>query len=104
MPMRPTDFLEFLRLLNAHRVEYLLVGGLPSRCMAIPEPPPTWTCGGVAPLLTSIDGVDFDECVDRAVETTVEGVPIAVIGLSDLKLNKRSSGRPKDLADLEALP
>ena len=46
----PPDFREFLRLLNSHRVEYLLIGGL-----------------------------------------------------DDLKVNKKASGRHKDLADLESL-
>jgi hypothetical protein len=27
MPSLPQDFKEFLRLLNSHRVEYLLIGG-----------------------------------------------------------------------------
>ena len=63
---------------------------------------------GVAPLrielLTSIDGVEFDECRRRAVVQDVEGSPIPVIGLDDLKTNKRASGRSKDLADLDYLP
>jgi len=63
---------------------------------------------GVAPLrielLTSIDGVDFDECVVRAVDLDVAGNVIPVIGLDDLKANKLASGRSKDLADLDNLP
>ncbi|HSR51052.1 MAG TPA: hypothetical protein VLV83_09490 [Acidobacteriota bacterium] len=34
----------------------------------------------------------------------VDGVEIALINLEDLKLNKKASGRPKDLDDLQNLP
>ncbi len=63
---------------------------------------------GVAPIrieiLTSIDGVQFDECAARAVTYTVGGQDVPVIGLGDLKVNKAASGRNKDLDDLENLP
>lgn len=63
---------------------------------------------GVAPLrieiLTNIDGVNFDECAARADVHMVDGTPVPVISLSDLKINKRASGRSKDLDDLEHLP
>lgn len=63
---------------------------------------------GVAPLrielLTSIDGVDFSGCAERAMRVDVDGESIPVIGLDDLKVNKRASGRSKDLADLDNLP
>ena len=78
----PQDFSEFLKLLNAHHVEYLLIGG----------------------FAVAIDGVDFDECASRAEIQTFDGNSIPVISLSDLKINKRASGRAKDLDDLENLP
>ena len=63
---------------------------------------------GVAPVrievFTSIAGVEFDECESRAVATTLGEVPVRVIGLADLKTNKRAAGRHQDLADLEHLP
>jgi hypothetical protein len=34
----------------------------------------------------------------------VEGLPVPVISLGDLKTNKRAAGRNKDLADLDNLP
>jgi hypothetical protein len=34
----------------------------------------------------------------------IDGVPVTMISLDDLKANKRASGRHKDLADLENLP
>jgi hypothetical protein len=55
-------------------------------------------------LLTSIAGVEFDACVARAVNTMLDNVPVRVIGLEDLKRNKRAAGRHQDLADLEHLP
>ena len=55
-------------------------------------------------LLTTIDGVAFDECYPRAVEAVLGGVEVRVIGLDDLKTNKRAAGRHQDLADLDHLP
>ncbi|MEK7424421.1 MAG: hypothetical protein AAB131_11340 [Actinomycetota bacterium] len=55
-------------------------------------------------ILTSIDGVDFTNCARRAIAHNVDGSVVPVIGLADLKANKRASGRSKDLADLENLP
>ncbi len=63
---------------------------------------------GEAPLrieiLTDIDGVLFDECRPRAEMQKLDGNLVPVIGLDDLKINKRASGRAKDLDDLENLP
>ena len=55
-------------------------------------------------IMTSIDGVVYDECRARAVEFDVEGLAVPTISLSDLRVNKRAAGRHKDLADLENLP
>jgi predicted nucleotidyltransferase len=49
-------------------------------------------------------GLTFSEVYPRRVETTLEGIPIKIISLADLKINKRASGRNKDLADLDNLP
>lgn len=54
-------------------------------------------------LLTSIDGVEFEECFDRRVEVGLDGLPVPFIALDDLRRNKASSGRRQDLADLDAL-
>ena len=54
-------------------------------------------------LLTAIDGVDFDACFSRREQVDVDGVRLSIIGLEDFKTNKRSTGRHKDLADLESL-
>jgi len=54
-------------------------------------------------LLTSIDGVDFSDCYSRRVVVKVDGLDLGFIALDDFKTNKRTAGRHKDLADLEAL-
>lgn len=140
------DYKEFLRLLRAHGVEYLLIGGWAvgyhgypratydldvwiaislanatrvMRALAefgfdVPElstdlflQPDKIVRMGVEPnrieLMTSISGVEFDDCYRERLETTMNDVPVSLINLSDLKINKKASGRLKDLADLEQL-
>ena len=55
-------------------------------------------------ILSSIDGVEFQECYPRRATVEMDGVEVDVIGLADLKINKRASGRHQDLNDLEKLP
>lgn len=55
-------------------------------------------------ILTAISGVGFAECYARRLKAIVDGVPVNLIHLEDLKQNKRASGRFKDLNDLENLP
>ena len=59
---------------------------------------------GIAPrridLLTSIDGVQFDEAWLQRKTIEVEGLTVAVIGRSHLIQNKKAVGRPQDLADV----
>lgn len=54
-------------------------------------------------LLTSIDGVKFSDCYPQ--KTVIEdcGLTIDVIDMENLKKNKKASGRPQDIADLENL-
>ena len=54
-------------------------------------------------LLTSLSGVDFAECYDTRQGVKWHDVIVSVISLPMLKLNKRASGRLKDLADLDHL-
>lgn len=54
-------------------------------------------------ILTSISGVSFDDAWEDRLEGDVEGVRVPIIGLRSFVLNKRASGRKKDLADLESL-
>lgn len=140
------DFREFLQCLNAHAVEYLVIGGhavayhgypratadldvwvavnrtnagrlvsaLSAFGFAVPELTPDLFLReeriirmGIAPnrieIQTGIDGVRFTECFPRRASADLDGVRVHFIGLDDLKVNKRASGRYKDLADLEHL-
>ena len=54
-------------------------------------------------LLTGLSGVTWDEAWAGRVAGELGHVPVAFIGLADLRRNKRAVGRHKDLADLEAL-
>lgn len=140
------DFSEFVSLLNAHGVEYLVVGGYalaahghprftgdldiwlrasetnaghamdalrafgfgslniaaadllkPDSVVQLGYPP------GRIDLLTSIDGVSFEQCAARREMVRINNLSVPFIGLEDFKTNKRASGRLKDLADLETL-
>src|SRR6266853_3350437 len=140
------DYKEFLRLLRAHGVEYLLIGGWAVGYHGYPRAtydlevwiaispanahrvvkalaefgfdanelstdlflqPDKIIRMGVEPVrievMTSISGVEFDECYRERLETTLNGVPVSLINLHHLKINKKASGRLKDLADLEQL-
>ena len=55
-------------------------------------------------IITSIDGVEFNKCYSSRVDADIDGVKVKVIDLANLKINKRASGRPKDINDLENLP
>lgn len=63
---------------------------------------------GVPPIrieiLTTISGVNFDECYAMRVVDTFDEVKVNLISLHHLKKNKAASGRHKDLNDLENLP
>jgi len=55
-------------------------------------------------ILTSIDGVDFEECYRMRNQVHFHGLKMNLISLAHLKKNKAASGRLKDLDDLEHLP
>jgi hypothetical protein len=55
-------------------------------------------------IVTSISGVTFDECYCERIKDTLDGIEVDLINLQHLKINKKASGRFKDLADLENLP
>lgn len=92
---------------NANRVWAALeMFGAPRRSLKIED---FWTLNnvyqiGVEPeridLLTSIDGVSFDEAWQHRNQMQINGISVPVIGRDELLKNKRASGRPKDLADV----
>ncbi len=143
----PDDFKEFLKLLNDHTVDYLLIGGYAVGYYGYPRTTADidfWvainaanaeklvkvfhefgmqsseisadlftTQGnivrmGLAPVrievLNEIDGVEFSDCLSRCLSVIIDGVPVNLISLIDLRANKLASGRHKDLDDLEHLP
>ena len=62
---------------------------------------------GVAPrridIITSVDGLIFEEAYANSQTVDIEGIPIHVLSITDLIKNKRSTGRTKDLVDAETL-
>lgn len=141
------DFKDFLRLLNLHRVKYLLVGGYAVGYHGYPRatadmdiwiessesnaektvivfhdfgmPPEAISKElflekgqvirmGVPPvrieIITGASGVDFEERYSRRQIILIGEIPVNFISLQDLKANKQSAGRHKDMEDLEHLP
>jgi predicted nucleotidyltransferase len=54
-------------------------------------------------ILTGISGCEFADCYAQKVEATLDGIPVKIIGLTDLIKNKLKSGRLKDLDDARKL-
>jgi len=54
-------------------------------------------------LITSLSGVDFEDCYTNRESVEMDGVVVDFIDLESLRRNKKSSGRAQDLADLENL-
>jgi predicted nucleotidyltransferase len=63
---------------------------------------------GIAPIrieiLTTISGVKFEDCFHQRIVDDIDGIEVDIIGLEQLKINKKASGRHKDLDDFENLP
>lgn len=55
-------------------------------------------------IFTSIPGVQFEESYASRVVDELDGIQVNLISLDQLKRNKKTSGRNKDLNDLENLP
>lgn len=62
---------------------------------------------GVPPVrlevMNAISGVSFDDCFGQRIEESIAGLRICFIDRESLLVNKRAAGRPKDLADIDAL-
>ncbi len=54
-------------------------------------------------ILTTISGVNFRECYAARQVDVLDGLAVNLISLNHLKINKKASGRYKDLNDLENL-
>jgi hypothetical protein len=62
---------------------------------------------GVAPrridIITTASGLQFEPTYRASISVNIEGIEVRIPSIDDLILNKRASGRTKDLADAEAL-
>lgn len=62
---------------------------------------------GLAPrridIITGASGLTFEPVFERSVVVDVDGYAVHIPSIEDLIVNKRASGRIKDLADVEAL-
>ena len=54
-------------------------------------------------IITSISGVEFDSAWANRLVVDIDGLQVPFIGRDDLLTNKRATGRPKDLLDVEYL-
>lgn len=54
-------------------------------------------------ILTDVSGVVFEDAWSSRVEGFLGSTPVHYIGREELIINKRASGRPKDIADVAAL-
>ena len=54
-------------------------------------------------MLTTIEGVTFDEAWPKRINLEIDGISVPVIGRKHLIQNKRALGRSQDLADIEKL-
>ena len=55
-------------------------------------------------VITGASGVDFQKCYSRRKIVHIDKIPVNFISLDDLKVNKKATGRHKDLEDLKHLP
>ncbi len=53
--------------------------------------------------LKAFEESDFDACYERSLKADYDGIPFSVIQLRDLIIEKKATGRAKDLADVEEL-
>jgi hypothetical protein len=142
----PKDFKELLELLNAHKVEYLIVGayalafygaprftgdldilvkpdkdnaqkvldvlvefGFGSLKLSVEDfsQPDTVIQLGFPPLridiLTALTGVTWEQIEAGKTTGKLDVAPVFFIGKKEFIQNKRTLGRKKDLADIEAI-
>ena len=96
-------------MLNQDYRDMLSAFGAPLRAVSREdfETPDTVFQIGVSPrridLLTTIEGVQFDEAWPDRLEIEVEDVPVSVIGRDHFIQNRQALGRSQDRADVERL-
>jgi hypothetical protein len=62
---------------------------------------------GVAPrridIITALTGLKFEDAYRNSILLNIDGIDVHIPSINDLIINKRATGRTKDLADAEAL-
>ena len=54
-------------------------------------------------IITQADGIDFNRCFINRSITTINGLEVSTISKEHLIANKKASGRPQDIADINFL-
>ncbi len=55
-------------------------------------------------VVNFVSGLEFEAAFLNRLVKPLDGVPVSVLSLPDLRINKLATGRLRDLADLEELP
>ncbi len=55
-------------------------------------------------VLNEISGVEFESAYVNRIEDVLDGVPVNIISREDLIMNKKATGRGKDLVDVKNIP
>ncbi len=108
---RTTGDIDFLIAVdddNLEKLESALVGfGAPSIEIAHFKEAGNFFRMGRPPIqidiITEADGIDMDKCYARRETIEIDGIPVSLISKQDLIINKKASGRLRDLADAESL-
>jgi predicted nucleotidyltransferase len=62
---------------------------------------------GVAPrridIITAASGLQFEHTYQNSILVNIDGIDVRIPSIDDLIINKKATGRTKDLADAEAL-
>ena len=91
--------------LLTHHLSLIMIGSL--RGKLIYKKPDNVIQLGVPPvrvdIVTSLTGIPWESALEQRVQGRYGDVQVHYIGREQFILNKRSMGRKKDLADIEAL-
>ncbi len=62
---------------------------------------------GVAPrridIITAASGLEFEPAYQNSIPMDIDGIEVRIPSIDDLIINKKATGRTRDLADAEAL-
>jgi predicted nucleotidyltransferase len=96
-----------LRLIKALEMMELFEGDIEIIRAAKFDQPFVFHIGSIPPFIidfmTAITGVKWEEAWQNRETFEMEGIPLNIIHINHLKVNKMLSGRPKDMEDLRQL-